>query len=87
MTSGMTIFGSSLFGSAIIVASLDYFVEKLVMVKWLWEKAVMRRTVEPCWLSWFIFLLWPFVMMIGLIIQCVITGKGVYHEKSKYPYD
>lgn len=79
---GMTIVGSSLFGSAIVIASLDYFVEKLVMVLWIWEKALKRRTIEPCWLSWVVLALWPLVAMIGLVIQCAVTGKGVYHEKN-----
>lgn len=79
----MTIFGSSLFGSAMLAASLDYFVEKSVMVRWIWEKAMLRRTVDPCWLSWILLCIWPTVMFIGLIVQCAITGKGIHHERSK----
>ncbi len=81
---GMTIFGTSLFGGAVLTASMDYFVEKFLMASWIWEKVMLKRNIQPCWLSWILLGVWPALTLTGLIIQCALTGRGTYHEKSKY---
>ncbi|XP_045469851.1 transmembrane protein 198 isoform X1 [Harmonia axyridis] len=78
---GLTILGTSVYGGAILTASMDYFVERLSMLAWLWQR-VSLRPVEPppCWFSWIVLGAWPSFVIVGLILQCAITGKGIHHD-------
>ncbi|KAK9869350.1 hypothetical protein WA026_003107 [Henosepilachna vigintioctopunctata] len=78
---GLTIIGTSVYGGAILTACMDYFVERLSMIVWLWHR-VSLRPVEPppCWFSWIVLGAWPSFFIVGMIIQCGITGRGLYHD-------
>lgn len=78
---GLTILGTSLYGGAIISASIDYFVERFSLVTWVWERVSLRPAVPPpCWYSWIVLGAWPTLVLTGLIIQCALTGRGTYHD-------
>ncbi|TRY78762.1 hypothetical protein TCAL_09462 [Tigriopus californicus] len=81
----MTICGSALYGGAILAATLDYFLESSVMLLWVWDKVRVRDSVPPCWFSWAILAVWPSAMVLGIIIQSLVTGRGTYHEKQFPP--
>lgn len=78
---GLTILGTSVYGGALLMASMDYFVEKISMLSWLWQR-VSLRPVEPppCWFSWIVLSAWPSFALVGFILQCGLTGRGVHHE-------
>lgn len=80
---GLTIIGTSVYGGAILTASMDYFIEKLSMIAWLWQR-VSLRPVEPppCWFSWIVLGAWPSFVIVGLMVQCVVTGRGIHHDDS-----
>eukprot|EP00095_Tigriopus_kingsejongensis_P000679 maker-scaffold340_size202118-snap-gene-1.23 protein:Tk00679 transcript:maker-scaffold340_size202118-snap-gene-1.23-mRNA-1 annotation:"transmembrane protein 198" len=78
----LTIIGSALYGGAILATTLDYFLEHSVMLLWVWDKVRVRVSVPPCWFSWAILAVWPAAIFIGIIIQCLVTGRGTYHEKQ-----
>ncbi|XP_025832768.1 transmembrane protein 198 isoform X2 [Agrilus planipennis] len=81
---GLTILGTSVYGGAILSVSADYFVEKLAMVTWVWHRTSLRPAVPPpCWFSWIVLGAWPFLVIMGLIIQCVLTGRGTHHEDRR----
>lgn len=81
---GLTILGTSLYGGAIFSAALDYFIEKLSMVIWLWDRVSLRPvSPPPCWFSWIILGVWPTLVLLGLVIQCTVTGRGIYHDNGK----
>ncbi|XP_065349863.1 transmembrane protein 198 isoform X2 [Cloeon dipterum] len=78
----LTILGTSLYGGAILAGALDYFVEKFFMVYWLWERVALKETEKvPCWFSWVILGIWPFMVTLGLVTQCAVTGRGIYHQE------
>lgn len=83
--SGLTILGTSLYGGAILSASVDYFVERLALISWLWERVSLKPLASPpCWFSWVVLAAWPAIVMAGLVTQCALTGRGIYHSDSKY---
>ncbi|KAK6617368.1 hypothetical protein RUM43_014377 [Polyplax serrata] len=78
---GLTIVGTSIYGGAIISIALDYFVEKLQMLHWIWSRVALREYFQPCWFSWLLLSIWPFMVVVGLIIQFTVTGIGIHHEE------
>ncbi|VVD00925.1 unnamed protein product [Leptidea sinapis] len=79
----LTIFGTSVYGGAIIATSLDYFVERLVMLKWLWDRAKLEPAIAPpCRMSWLTLAAWPTAAIVGLTAQCALTATGIYHEQN-----
>lgn len=78
-----TVLGTSVYGGAILAGALDYFVERLLMVRWVWDRVSLRQSGEPCWFSWVLLSLWPGLLLFGLITQFTITGRGVHHQQCK----
>jgi len=75
-----TILGTSLYGGAVLAGALDYFVEKSAMVLWVWDRVKLEQGPNPCWFSWLIFGVWPFMVVVGIATQSLITGKDFYHD-------
>lgn len=90
---GLTVFGTSVYGGAIMAGSLDYFVEKLATVKWLWARiiatspsshaaaAASAANTAPCWFGWLLLAVWPVMVVVGVTTQCAVTGRGIYHHE------
>lgn len=77
----LTILGTAVYGGAMVAASMDYFIERLSMGAWLWQRASLRPVQPPpCWFSWIVLAAWPAFALAGLIVQCALTGTGIYHE-------
>lgn len=95
---GCTILGTSLYGGAVVVISLDYFVENFNLLYWFWDAlkdpATKARGFSPgfdpyalprkdlCLVSYGLALVWPAMVLIGLVCQWCATGKGVHHEED-----
>jgi len=84
----LTIFNSALYGGAVVATCVDYFAENSVILMWIWNKVRVNYDEEAeaankyCWFSWAILASWPVIVIIGLTSQCVVTGKGIYHEQQ-----
>jgi len=76
----MTIVGTSIYGGAILAAALDYYVEKWRMVLWMWDHIKLQTSPQPCWFSWLLLGVWPFMVVVGTATQTFITGRGFYHK-------
>ena len=61
----LTVFGSALYGGAILATSLDYFLENSLMLKWVWDKVRVHKSDQPCWFSWAILGIWPASLLLG----------------------
>lgn len=79
----LTIIGTSVFGAATGLVGIDYFVELSRMAHYIWDRVVAVRCVEPCWISWLIFCLWPVCAMVGSVVQWKFTSLGVDHRLGK----
>nr|CAG4641935.1 EOG090X0AW0 [Eurycercus lamellatus] len=75
-----TIIGTSLMGGAVCAAALDYYVENLKMVMWMWDRIKLEKSADPCWFSWLLLSVWPFMVVMGSGTQTLITAKDYYHD-------
>ncbi|XP_063877851.1 transmembrane protein 198-like isoform X1 [Scylla paramamosain] len=78
---GLTILGTAISGGAIMSATLDYFIEKFLMVHWFGDRLKVVESDRPCWFSWMILGVWPFMVVVGSLTQWRITGRGIYHQQ------
>jgi hypothetical protein len=66
-----------------MAGSLDYFVEKFLMVKWVWDRVALKPSHAPCWFGWLILAVWPLMVFIGISTQWAITGRGIHHQERE----
>lgn len=88
----LTILGSSLYGSAILMVTTDYFLEDSLVLDWVWERVKVDRMVErglsavetipKCWMAWAVTAIWPAVFLLGFCVQVCCTGRGIHHQQS-----
>lgn len=76
--------GTSVYGGAIMAGSLDYFVEKFLMVKWVWDRVALKPSPAPCWFGWLILAVWPLMVFIGITTQWAVTGRGIHHQEREW---
>merc|ERR1712117_661452 len=58
----LTIFGSSFYGGAVLLATTDYFLQDSLVLHWVWERVKVDRiidknidimdTIPKCWMAW-----------------------------------
>jgi hypothetical protein len=68
-----------------MAGSLDYFVEKFLMVKWVWDRVALKPSHAPCWFGWLILAVWPLMVLIGISTQWAVTGRGIHHQEREWP--
>lgn len=74
------ILGTALYGGAVLAGALDYYVEKFAMVLWLWDRVKLEEQTNLCWFSWLLLSVWPFMLVVGIITQTLITGRDFSHD-------
>jgi hypothetical protein len=67
-----------------MAGSLDYFVEKFLMVKWVWDRVALKPSPAPCWFGWLILAVWPLMVLIGITTQWAVTGRGIHHQEREW---
>ena len=77
---GVTILGTSVIGSAVGLASVDYFLELSRASLYLWDRLMAAHSDTLCWYSWLMLALWPAVALLGVLVQWKCTGSGVDHR-------
>lgn len=88
---GCTILATCMFGSAFVIAGLDYFVENFNLFNWFWENlrtdgngyVTLNGSDDSglfmCLISWILLMLWAILVSLGLFCQWCATGRGYYH--------
>ena len=79
---GLTIMGTAIFGSALMIAALDYYIEMFMMVNYVWDRMKAEYSDPVCWFSWLILALWPATFLVGVITQAKVTGKDFSHKEG-----
>ncbi|KAL3831888.1 hypothetical protein ACJMK2_023585 [Sinanodonta woodiana] len=75
-----TILGTSIFGGLLMISCLDFFIEKFLLMHYVWERVKGEYSDSLCWYSWIILGCWPFCFLVGSITQWKITGQGYHHQ-------
>ncbi|BES99940.1 transmembrane protein 198 [Nesidiocoris tenuis] len=73
---GLTVFGTSVYGGALVACSVDYLVEGFRSVKWMWRS--LRDADPPCYP---VVGLWPALLVLGLGIQCIQSPSSQPNTK------
>ncbi|XP_065674700.1 transmembrane protein 198 [Hydra vulgaris] len=76
------IFSICMVASAVMAAALDHFVEDLFLLEYIEMKLFYNRVPKLCWWSYLVLSLWPLCFIIGILVQCLYTGK----ERQKESY-
>lgn len=68
---------SSIYGGALMIAGLDYFIEDLRLLDYTWQKVFNKdlKGLNPCFFSWIVLGVWPLLVLIGLLVQFLKTAK------------
>ena len=84
----LLIISSSIYGGALVMGSLDYFIEDFRLLDYVWRKVYLSALKsEPCFFSWIIIGVWPLLVLIGLLVQFLKTGKQPPRpKKGESPY-
>lgn len=67
------------FGAILIMLSIDYFLDLFLVATYAYNLILNVHGREPCWFSWTLFAVWPFLLVLGCCIQFYKTAKGYYH--------
>ncbi|KAK3108794.1 hypothetical protein FSP39_015901 [Pinctada imbricata] len=79
---GGTIFGTCMIGGALMVSCIDYFIEHLALMIYIWERIRGVPSLRLCWYSWVLMGCWDFCIVVGAITQWKITGSGYDHRQA-----
>lgn len=67
---------SSVYGAALIMGGVDFFIEDMRFLHHIWQKVFISEiTGRPCFFSWISFGVWPLMCLIGFLVQFLKTGK------------
>ena len=80
---GCTIFATSMIGGALMISCIDYFIEHLALLSYIWERVRDVPSASLCWYSWVIMGCWDFCIIVGSITQWKITGRGYDHREGE----
>ena len=73
---------TSILGATMLAGGLDYFIERLFILKYLESKIFYSKVAALCWYSLVVLGLWPALFIIGMLVQLLWSGK----EKHKTNY-
>lgn len=80
---GGMILGISVFGGVLMVFCLDYFIEQLVMVTFVWGEVTGIVFFLVCWYFWVLLGCWFFCFLVGVVIQWRIIGQGYDYNEGE----
>ncbi|XP_054727183.1 transmembrane protein 198 [Anastrepha obliqua] len=78
----VTILTSSIVGSAMIIASIDFFMHSLDTINWILNMKP-NPSPPPCY-GGILICTWPVAIIISIMVQCFITAWRVDHRKRVY---
>ena len=76
----LTIGSTAMFGGILVSGSVDFFIEKFLLLNYAWRRILAEDEGESCWFSWIILSVWPLLFIAGFIIQFKLTAKDVDHK-------
>ncbi|XP_072117115.1 transmembrane protein 198 isoform X2 [Mobula birostris] len=76
-----TVLSTSVFGSAVITVTVDYFIEIFLLVQYIYERIKVAPLQPMCWYSWVILGTWPVLTALGVLVQFKVTAEGYSHTE------
>ncbi|XP_076814049.1 transmembrane protein 198-like [Clavelina lepadiformis] len=80
----LLIISTSVVGSGLFLACIDYFVENFLLLKYILEVLKNDLSISLCPYSWIIFGIWLPLSAFGYFIQRYMTAKGCDHRADEY---
>ncbi|XP_053564108.1 transmembrane protein 198 [Bombina bombina] len=74
-----TVLSTAIFGAAILTVSVDYFVELMLLVQYVYDRLRLDASFPLCWFSWVVLAMWPLLSILGIVIQWKLTAEGFSH--------
>lgn len=74
---------SASYGTAVIMLTIDYFLNLSMLRKLAYQLLVnrpKRERTKPCWFSWTLFAFLPVIVSLGCLVQSMKTGKHFDHK-------
>jgi len=78
----LLITSTSVLGASMLAGGLDYFIERLFILKYMEAKIFYSKIAPLCWYSFVVLAIWPALFIAGMLVQLLWTGK----EKHKTNY-
>ncbi|XP_067170093.1 transmembrane protein 198-like [Apteryx mantelli] len=75
----LTVLSTAVFGAAVIVVCVDYFVETLALVLYVYDRLRLAPPGPLCWYSWAVLGAWPALSLLGVLLQWKLTADGFSH--------
>jgi len=69
-------------GAIMIMVSVDYFLDMFLVASYAYNLIYGIKGRKPCWFSWIIFAIWPFLLVLGCCVQFLKTARGYYHSPA-----
>uniref|UniRef100_W5M9I0 Transmembrane protein 198 n=2 Tax=Lepisosteus oculatus TaxID=7918 RepID=W5M9I0_LEPOC len=76
-----TMLSTAVFGAAIMTVCVDYFIEMLALVVYVYDHVRLVASPPLCWYSWVIMGVWPALSMLGVLVQWKLTAEGFSHTE------
>ncbi|CAI5762836.1 DUF4203 domain-containing protein [Podarcis lilfordi] len=76
-----TTLSTAVFGSAVMTATADYFVELFLLLQYVYERVKVAPARPICWYSWVILGTWPVLALLGVLVQWKVTAEGYSHTE------
>lgn len=80
---GAAIVYISSFGTILIMLAVDYYLDMFLISRYAYHLIFPSVARKPCWFSWTVFALWPFLVILGCLVQFLKTAKGFSHRPVK----
>ncbi|XP_061465400.1 transmembrane protein 198 isoform X1 [Rhineura floridana] len=78
-----TTLSTAVFGSAVMTATADYFVELFLLLQYVYERVKVAPARPICWYSWVILGTWPVLALLGVLVQWKVTAEGYSHTEGE----
>ncbi|XP_065054081.1 transmembrane protein 198-like [Rhopilema esculentum] len=70
------------YGAILIMIAADYFLDLFLIANYAYSLILQVEGRKPCWFSWTLFAMWPFLLILGCCVQIVKTARGYYHSPA-----
>ncbi|XP_061871519.1 transmembrane protein 198-like [Colius striatus] len=75
----LTILSTAVFGAAVVVVCIDYFVEALALLLYVYDRLRLAPAQPLCWPSGAVLGAWPALSLLAILLQWKLTADGISH--------